>query len=143
VIASWLRRWFSPPASPIHLQRGQRGELAAREHLEAAGLRFLAANYRGGGGEIDLVFEDAQCIAFIEVKTRSAGQWLRPAAAVNRRKRRLISQAVLHYLRAIGKPRVRVRIDIVEVILTNDQVSVIRHLPNAFPLHEDRPTAFQ
>lgn len=139
MIVSWLRRWLNPPALPIHLQRGQRGEKAAREHLESAGLRFLTANYRGGGGEIDLVFEDAHCLAFIEVKTRSAGQWLRPAAAVNRHKRRLISQAVLHYLRAINKPQVRVRIDIVEVILTNDQVSEIRHLPNAFPLHEERP----
>jgi len=138
MIRAWFTKWLNPTQRAVHLQRGRMGELAAQQHLEAAGLRFLVSNYRGGGGEIDLIFEESQCIVFVEVKTRSSGQWLRPAAAVNRRKRTLLSQAALHYLRAIHRPRVRIRFDIVEVILSGPSILEIRHLPNAFTLNEDR-----
>jgi len=36
---------------PVHLVRGAAGELAAKKHLQKAGLKFLAANYRSRHGE--------------------------------------------------------------------------------------------
>ena len=73
-------------------------------------------------------------LAFIEVKTRSSEAWTRPAAAVDARKRRLLSQTALHYQRRIKNPKVKIRFDIVEVLLAGSTVREVRHLPNTFPM---------
>ncbi len=119
---------------PVHLQRGEFGERAAKKHLRSLGLKFLTANFKSPRGEIDLVFRDNDCLVFVEVKTRSSEEWARPAAAVNAAKRRRISQAALDYLRLLRRPPVKIRFDIIEVLLADDVVGEIRHLPNTFAL---------
>ncbi len=132
----WLIERWRGKELPEHLRRGALGETAARRHLEQAGLKFLVANYRSTRGEIDLVFRDADCLVFVEVKTRSSEDWTRPAAAVNARKRRLLSQTALDYLKKLKQPQVRFRFDIVEVLLTDGAVREVRHLPNSFALEK-------
>jgi len=119
---------------PEHLRRGRLGEEAARRHLSRFGLKFLAANVRSRRGELDLVFRDDDCLVFVEVKTRSSEAWNRPAAAVNAAKRRRLSWAAMDYLARLRYPAVKVRFDIVEVLLAGDAVREVRHLPNAFTL---------
>src|SRR5580698_931691 len=103
-----LRARFAGPAKPEHLRRGVLGERAAKKFLRQAGLKFLAANFRSARGEIDLIFRDGDCLAFVEVKTRSSEGWTRPAAAVDARKRRLLSQAALDYLELLKNPAVKI-----------------------------------
>jgi putative endonuclease len=129
-----IKARFAGKAKPEHLRRGELGERAAKKHLQQLGLKFLAANFRSARGEIDLIFRDDDCLAFVEVKSRSSEDWTRPAAAVDARKRRLISQTALDYLRLLKNPRVKIRFDIVEVLLADGEVREIRHLPNTFPL---------
>jgi putative endonuclease len=131
-----LKAGFTVKTEPEHLRRGRLGEQAARKFCRRAGLKFLAANFRSERGEIDLVFRDADCLVFVEVKTRSSEEWTRPAAAVDARKRRLLSQTALDYLRALKHPAVKLRFDIVEVLLTDGVVREIRHLPNTFSLSQ-------
>lgn len=119
---------------PEHLRRGRVGEAAAKRHLKRAGLKFLTANFRTKSSEIDLVFRDGDCLVFVEVKARSEGGWTRPAAAVDQRKRGLLSQAAKEYLRRLSNPETKFRFDIIEVLLLDGAVSEERHLPNAFPL---------
>jgi putative endonuclease len=119
---------------PEHLRRGELGERAAKKHLQKLGLKFLAANFRSDRGEIDLIFRDGDCLVFIEVKARSSEDWTRPAAAVDARKRRLLSQTALDYLKLLKNPEVRIRFDIVEVLLTDGAVREVRHLPNTFSM---------
>jgi putative endonuclease len=119
---------------PEHLRRGALGERAAKKHLQQLGLKFLTANFRSERGEIDLVFRDEDCLVFVEVKTRSSENWVRPAAAVNARKRRLLSQTALDYLRLLKNPSVKIRFDIVEVLLQDGEVCEVRHLINTFPM---------
>jgi putative endonuclease len=130
----WFRSWRDKDESPLHLQRGRLGEAAAKKHLQKLGLKFLIANYRSRRGEMDLIFRDDDCLVFIEVKTRSSESWTRPAAAVNARKRRLLSQTALDYLRLLHNPEVKIRFDIVEVLLDEGVVHEVRHLPNTFPM---------
>jgi putative endonuclease len=129
-----LKMCFAGPAKPEHLRRGELGEHAAKKFLRQAGLKFLTANFRSRHGEIDLIFRDGDGLVFVEVKTRSSEAWTRPAAAVDARKRRLLSQTALDYLRRLDNPPVKFRFDIVEVLLADGAVREIRHLPNAFPL---------
>ena len=129
-----LQSWREKKELPEHLRRGQLGERAAKKHLRQLGLKFLTANFRSARGEIDLIFRDQDCLVFIEVKTRSSEGWTRPAAAVDARKRRLLSLTALDYLRLLKNPEVKIRFDIVEVLLTDGKVREIRHLPNTFSL---------
>jgi len=126
-------RWRTG-SDPLHLRHGKLGEKAAKRHLRRLGLKFLVANFASRRGEIDLIFRDKQCLVFVEVKTRSSESWTRPAAAVDGRKRRLLSQTALDYLRRIHNPQVAIRFDIVEVLLSDGAVHEIRHLPNTFSL---------
>ena len=129
-----IKAWAGAKEDPLHLLRGQLGERVAKKHLRRLGLKFLTANFRSARGEIDLIFRDADCLVFVEVKTRSREDWTRPAAAVDARKRRLLSQTALDYLRLIKNPAVKFRFDIVEVLLQDGAVREVRHLPNAFAL---------
>lgn len=135
-----MRLWYVVKKSlglrrePEHLRRGWVGEAAAKRHLKRAGLKFLTANFRTKSSEIDLVFRDGDCLVFVEVKARSEGGWTRPAAAVDQRKRGLLSQAAKEYLRRLSNPETKFRFDIIEVLLLDGAVSEVRHLPNAFPL---------
>jgi putative endonuclease len=131
-----LRSWRKVEAE--HLRRGRLGERAAKRHLRRLGLKFLTANFRSDRGEIDLIFRDGDCLVFVEVKTRSSEEWTRPASAVDERRRRRLSLAALDYLRLLRNPPVKLRFDIVEVLLNVGQVREIRHLPNTFPLAAGR-----
>jgi putative endonuclease len=129
-----LKARFVHAAKPEHLRHGELGERAAKKYLQKAGLKFLTANFRSARGEIDLIFRDVDCLAFIEVKARSSEDWTRPAAAVDARKRRLLSQTALDYLRLLKNPPVKIRFDIVEVLLADSEVREVRYLPNTFSL---------
>ena len=129
-----LKAFFTAQAEPEHLRRGKVGERAAKKYLQKQGLKFLAANFRSDRGEIDLIFRDDDCLVFVEVKARSSEEWTRPAAAVDARKRRLLSLTALDYLRLLKNPPVKFRFDIVEVLLADGEVREIRHLPNTFSL---------
>jgi putative endonuclease len=129
-----LKARLTGKARPEHLRRGELGERMAKKYLQRLGLKFLAANFRSDRGEIDLIFRDHDCLAFVEVKTRSSEGWVRPAAAVNAERRRRLSRAALDYLRLLKNPTVKVRFDIVEVLLAEGKVREVRHLPNTFAL---------
>ena len=131
-----IKEWLNKEEVPLHLQHGILGERAAKKHLKALGLKYLTANFRSDRGEIDLVFRDDDCLVFVEVKTRSSEEWTRPAAAVDKRKRRLLCQTALDYLRLLKNPPVRIRFDIVEVLLHESAVSEVRHLPNTFVMEK-------
>jgi putative endonuclease len=122
---------------PLHLQHGELGERAARKQLKRQGLKFLTANFRSPRGEIDLIFRDGDCLVFVEVKTRSSEEWVRPAAAVNKERRGRLTRAALDYLGLLRNPPVKVRFDIVEVLLQDGAVREVRHLPNTFAM--ERP----
>ena len=130
----FVKKWLARGDEPEHLRRGRLGESAAKRHLKAAGWKFLVANFKTSDSEIDLVFRDEECLVFVEVKARTEGGWTRPAAAVDQRKRSLLSKAAREYVRKLSDPNVKFRFDIVEVLLVDGGVSEISHIPNAFPL---------
>ena len=83
-------------------QAGDAAEDRALAHLEAAGLRLVARNYRTpgrGGGEIDLVMRDGDgTLVFVEVRRRTGGGFGGAAASVGGVKQRRIVFAARHFL---------------------------------------------
>ena len=136
-VAERIKSWWRGRQRPVHLRYGILGERAAKKHLRRQGLKFLAANFRSERGEVDLVFRENDCLVFVEVKTRSSEEWVRPAAAVDKERRRRLSRAALDYLRLLKHPQVKLRFDIVEVLLDEGAVREVRHLPNTFEM--ERP----
>jgi len=119
---------------PEHLRRGELGERAAKKYLQQHGLKFLTANFDSTRGEMDLILRDGDCLVFAEVKTRSSESWTRPSKAVNAGKRKRLSKCALDYLRKLNNPQIKIRFDIVEVLLADGEVREVRHLPNTFNL---------
>ena len=136
-IVKRVRSWWGGAEKPLHLRHGELGERAAKRHLKRNGLKFLTANFRSDRGEVDLIFRDQDCLVFIEVKTRSSEDWARPAAAVKAERRRRLTRTALDYLRLLKNPQVKIRFDIVEVLLESGVVHEVRHLPNSFAM--ERP----
>jgi len=132
-----IKSWWHGTEKPLHLRHGELGERAAKRQLKRQGLKFLVANFRSPRGEIDLIFRDGDCLVFVEVKTRSSEEWTRPAAAVNKERRGRLTRAALDYLRLLKNPPVKLRFDIVEVLLQDGAVREVRHLPNTFAM--ERP----
>ena len=135
----WLGRigaWWHGRQKPLHLRYGELGERAAKRQLKRQGLKFLTANFRSPRGEVDVVCREKDCLVFVEVKTRSSEEWTRPAAAVNAERRQRLTRAALDYLRLLRNPKVKVRFDIVEVLLEDGAVREVRHLPNSFAMEK-------
>ena len=93
---------------PTTKQKGDAAEDAALRHLQAAGLRLLARNYRTpgrGGGEIDLILrEPGGTLVFAEVRQRTSSTHGGAAASVSATKQRRIVFAARHYLMRLGAP---------------------------------------
>ena len=129
-----IKAWRAGKTRPLTAIYGESGERSAKKHLRQKGMKFLVANFRSARGEIDLIFRDDDCLVFVEVKTRSSEDWVRPANTVNAHKRRLLSQTALDYLKLLKNPEVKIRFDIVEVLLSDGEIAEVRHLPNTFTL---------
>jgi putative endonuclease len=135
-LASRLKTLLKKAEKHFTHTRGELGERTAKKHLQNQGLKFLTANFKSNRGEIDLIFRDKDCLVFVEVKARSSEDWVRPAKSVNQHKRRLLSQTALDYLRLLKNPQVKLRFDIVEVLLADGKVREVRHLPNTFTMEK-------
>ena len=77
---------------------GRRGESLAAGYLKSEGLGILATNYRCPWGEIDLVAQDGQELAFVEVRTRRPSHYGSPQESITRKKAGHLTAAAEHYL---------------------------------------------
>lgn len=96
---------------------GRLGEDIARRHLEALGHRILGTNRRLPSGEIDIIAEQDQTLAFIEVRTRRGKSLGSPEESITPRKRAHMVAAAQEYLEAQNLKDRLWRIDVVAVEL--------------------------
>ncbi len=123
---------FGRPPEASHLQTGRRGEKQAERFLKKAGYKILGRRVRvGKHDELDLIARMDDTMVFVEVKTRKNETRGRPAAAVNREKRRKLSRAAVTFLQKRKLRPPYIRFDIIEVI---EDPPEIRHIENAFQL---------
>lgn len=109
-------------------QTGDAGETAACLLLEQKGYRILARNYRCKTGEIDIVAQRKNVLAFVEVKTRASSvAFGGPIAAVTAAKQRKIASAATSFIKEKGVKFDSIRFDVVTVLPQG-----LEHLENAF-----------
>ncbi len=87
-----------PPPLPRTDRTGAAFEALARTYLEAAGLRWLAANVRYRIGELDLVMREGATVVFVEVRYRHTFAFGGSAPSVDARKQRKLVLAAQCFL---------------------------------------------
>lgn len=130
---------------------GDFGEGEAVKHLKRSGYKILERNYVAFDHEVDIIAEFNDAIAFIEVKTRTAGftnpREPRPASAVTPKKQRAIISAAKVYI-AFHPPKKHIRFDIIEVYANQNgrggwTLHDIKHLKGAFDNNTAHPTPYK
>ena len=113
-----------------HLKTGKIGEEMAAKFLIGKGFRVREAGWRHGRLEIDLIVENQEVVAFVEVKTRRSKTFGLPHLAVDEAKQDRIMDAAQAYVdhHEIDKD---LRFDIVAVTLGDGQDEVV-HWEEAF-----------
>ncbi|HEX5597179.1 MAG TPA: YraN family protein [Micromonosporaceae bacterium] len=111
---------------------GAYGERRAVRHLEAAGLRVVARNWRCPVGEIDIIAWDGDDLVFCEVKTRRGAGFGTPAEAVVPAKVRRLRRLAAQWLAGSGTNPREVRFDIIEVRLPRSGAASVTHIRGAF-----------
>ena len=113
-------------------------ERAVADYLVKKGYKISARNFVAYHGELDIVAENDEFIAFVEVKGRTDGydrqKYGRPALAVNAEKKRHLISTAGAYLKQHPSEK-RKRFDVAEVYFSegNDYAAFeIKYYENAF-----------
>lgn len=111
---------------------GRRGEEAAARFLERRGYDIVARNWTCPFGEVDIVARDAATLVFTEVKTRSNCEKGLPEDAVGPEKRRKYEKLAAAFLQDYDAVDLRVRFDVVALLIIAPDRALIRHHIDAF-----------
>ncbi|NNU26800.1 YraN family protein [Isoptericola sediminis] len=107
---------------------GRHGERVAARYLTARGYEVLDRNWRGTGGELDLVVRHEGVVVVVEVKTRRGTGYGYPAEAVTPDKLRRIRRLTGEWLRTHPGGWREVRVDVVGVLLPPSGAAQVEHL---------------
>lgn len=77
---------------------GDSGERLAALFLEQRGYTIITRNFRTRAGEMDLIAQDADGLAFVEVRTRRGDQMGTPEESLTPRKRARLIQVAQEFL---------------------------------------------
>ena len=93
---------------------GRKGERLAESYLKKQGCKILKRNFTTPFGEADLIVQDGDEVAFVEVKTRTGDRYGAPREAVGPQKRtRYMQIAKFYWMRTGEEPNAR--FDVAEV----------------------------
>jgi putative endonuclease len=114
---------------------GRRGEEIAHRYLRGQGYTVVARNWRPpqGGGELDLVAWEHDCLVFVEVKSRLSGEWSAPDRDIDSEKLDSLRRAARDYIRRAAAEEADTRFDVVTVT-----GSKVEHFRDAFPVFRVR-----
>jgi putative endonuclease len=109
------------------------GEALAIRALKRHGYNIVKQNHRSRLGEIDIIAEQDNVLAFIEVKARRNSRFGTPKFAVTIKKQRKMVQVALEYLKQTNQMDRQARFDVVTVKLWPEgpRIEIIK---NAFDL---------
>lgn len=118
------------PHSPQDVHKkllGAKGEKLVVKYLKKQGCKVLECNYRTPFGEADIIAQDGEEIAFIEVKTRTTDNYGTPSEAVGTAKQQRYRKIAQCYWKETGEEP-NARFDVAEVWANG----TIDYIKNAF-----------
>lgn len=111
---------------------GMQGEALAARYLRAQGYRILHQNAQLGRYEIDIIAQEGDTIAFVEVKTRSIADTFMPEDSIGATKMLHIRRAAELYRARQNDPAQYYRFDVVSIVIGDGQDPEITLYRNAF-----------
>ena len=96
---------------------GKKGEQLAVRYLKKSGYRIIQTNYVCKLGEMDIIAQENDTLAFIEVKTRTSTTFGPPQLAVNSAKQMQLSKVALNFLKEKKLEDLKARFDVVAILL--------------------------
>lgn len=114
---------------------GKSGEQAVEKWLTLNNFKVLARNYSIRYGEVDLIAQKDDVIAFIEVKTRKT-EYFPTSLVVNKAKQLKIIKAAKHFVLQNQIRDKVLRFDIATVHLKDNNNHAVTYIPNAFIIPE-------
>ena len=113
-----------------HNELGKKGEQLAINYLVKKGYVIVEKNYRFQKAEVDIIAQNGETLAVVEVKTRSTAYFGNPQDFVNPKKIKLLVAAIDNYVTE-NDLDVEIRFDIIAVIKQQNEF-VIEHIEDAF-----------
>ena len=121
--------------STPRMRLGKWGEGVASRFLQDKGYQVLETNYRCRWGEVDIVAKDGNQVVFVEVRTRSGGQFGTPEESITPAKAQRLMHTAQDYLQQHAEEGLEWRIDLIAIRLDRDRrVEGIAHIPHAVEL---------
>lgn len=115
---------------------GQLGEQYAARRLEQTGWKIADRNFRCAYGEVDIIAQYEDVLAFIEVKTRKEDCLYHPYEAVTYTKQQHLIHTAQFYLMK-HETTASPRFDVIEILLKKEESFLVvgyNHIENAFTL---------
>ncbi|WP_417800315.1 YraN family protein [Tenacibaculum sp.] len=113
-----------------HNELGKKGEQLAIDYLVKNGYTIVEKNYRFQKAEVDIIAQNKDVLAVVEVKTRSTTYFGNPQDFVNPKKIKLLVTAIDDYVIKRDLD-VEIRFDIIAIIKQRNEF-VITHIEDAF-----------
>ncbi|MBR6502372.1 MAG: YraN family protein [Clostridia bacterium] len=115
---------------------GKAGEDFVAQYLKSKGYIIIKRNWRDSRyGELDIVAENNECIAFVEVKTRQSNALVSGVEAVDIAKQQRTKNAANSFMRRL-RTKLPPRIDVAEVTIVDETDGVfqfrLNYIENAF-----------
>lgn len=114
---------------------GVKGENAVAEYLRQHGYIIVKRNWKDKFGEIDIIAENKNCVAFVEVKTRKAGSMVSGEEAVDEAKQRRVRNTGIMFIKRFNT-ELPARFDVAEVTVSKDtdgkEKWMLKYTKNAF-----------
>ena len=113
-----------------HNELGKKGEQLAVTLLEKKGYLIVERNYRFDKAEVDIIAQQKDVLAIVEVKTRSTVDFGNPQDFVKPKQIKNLVKAVDEYV-TVNNLDVEVRFDIIAIVNNGNHFD-IEHLKDAF-----------
>ena len=115
---------------------GKAGEDFVAQYLKSKGYIIIKRNWRDSRyGELDIVAENNECIAFVEVKTRRKDALVSGLEAVDLAKQKRTKNAATTFMRRL-RTELPLRLDVAEVTLISEKDGLfqfeLNYIENAF-----------
>lgn len=112
------------------IQTGKEGEFLVAQYLQKHGYSIIAQNYHKPFGEVDIVAQKGDTLAFVEVKFRN-NPLIDPAEIISYSKQKSIIKIAKYFLSTHTTIDVLCRFDVALVEKNNNDLH-LTYIPNAF-----------
>ncbi len=113
---------------------GKKGESIAENYLRNRGYKIIERNFRTKYAEIDIVAKKDDTLIFIEVRSKSGGNFGTPEETINKEKKWRLRQNAAGYIN-FKRYEGQYRIDVICVIFSKNEsyeVERMNHYQNIF-----------